>query len=101
MGEAPEVPAPAAQISWSISAPSVAPRPEPPYASGRPGRVHAAPAGVGEPLHPVQRVLGLPVLLQPVVERERARERRDLLPDQLLLLCEREVHPTSSTRRPA
>ena len=34
MGEAPEVPAPAAQISWSISAPSVTPRPEPPYASG-------------------------------------------------------------------
>ena len=34
MGEAPEVPAPAAQISWSISVASVTPRPEPPYASG-------------------------------------------------------------------
>src|SRR5262245_2274223 len=34
MGEAPLVPAPAAQISWSRRLASVTPRPEPPYASG-------------------------------------------------------------------
>ena len=34
MGDAPEVPAPEAQISWSMSAASVTPSPAPPYASG-------------------------------------------------------------------
>ncbi len=34
MGEAPEVPAPEAQTSWSMIVASVTPRPEPPYSSG-------------------------------------------------------------------
>src|SRR5216117_3599957 len=34
IGEAPEVPAPEAQTSWSMIVASVTPRPEPPYASG-------------------------------------------------------------------
>src|SRR3989338_7438550 len=65
-----------------------APPPGPPG----PGHPPPAPAGVGELLHPVERILGLPVLLEPVVEREGARERGDFLADQLLLLGQREVH---------
>src|SRR5437899_4046335 len=52
-------------------------------------------------MDPVRRVLGLPVLLQPVVERKRSRERSNLFANQLLLLGQLEVHgrdcsPTTS-----
>src|SRR5207245_10561128 len=58
---------------------------------------HAEPARLGEGLDPVPRVLGLPVLLQPVVQGEGARERRDFLPDQLLLFSQLEVHARHSS----
>src|SRR3989449_11668875 len=44
-------------------------------------------------------LLGLLVLLQPVVQGEGARERRDLLADQLLLLGQLEVHARHSSPR--
>src|SRR5437899_1801359 len=52
-------------------------------------------------MDPVRWVLGLPVLLQPVVERKRSRERSNLFANQLLLLGQLEVHgrdcsPTTS-----
>src|SRR2546425_2012959 len=63
------------------------------------GDDHPEPARLPEGLHPVPRVLGLLVLLQPVVQGEGAREGRDLLADQLLLLGQLEVHARHSSPR--
>ena len=56
------------------------------------GDDHPEPAAGRERLHELPRVLVLPVLLEPVVRRERARQRSDFLLDELLLLGQREVH---------
>src|SRR2546430_2208721 len=56
------------------------------------GPDRAQPAGARERLDEVPGVFVLPILLEPVVERERPRERGDLFADHLLLLGEREVH---------
>src|SRR5581483_6602599 len=56
----------------------------------------AEPAGLGERADEVPRVLVLAIALEPVVERERARERAHFLADHLLLLGEREVHARDS-----
>src|SRR5215831_5944262 len=88
MGEAPDVPAPEAQISWSMMAACDAEA----GAAVRLGNHQADPAVLGEGLDELVGILVLAVFLQPVVEREAPREGGHFLANQLLLLGEREVH---------